>query len=61
LLFPLSVPTALRWISDRFAENPDAEIGTRTVALLTSPRTIAGVLATLWVTLKLILGRALHG
>ena len=60
LLFPLSVPTALRWISNRFAQDPDAEIGTRTAALLTSPRTIAGMLATLRITLKLILGRALR-
>jgi Secretory lipase len=60
LLFPLSVPTALRWISDRFAVKPDTDPGTRTVALLISPRTIAGVLATLWITLKLILGRELH-
>ena len=60
LLYPLSVPTALRWISDRFAQKPDAEAGTRTVALITSPRTIAGVLATLWITLKLVLGRALR-
>jgi hypothetical protein len=48
------------WISDRFAENPDADPGTRTVALLTSSRTIATVLATFWTTLKLIFGRALR-
>jgi hypothetical protein len=39
---------------------PDADPGTRTVALLTSSRTIATVLATFWTTLKLIFGRALR-
>jgi Secretory lipase len=60
LLYPLSIPTALQWISDRFAEKPGDDLGTRTVTLLASPRTIAGVLSTVWITLKVILGRSLH-
>jgi hypothetical protein len=60
LLYPLSIPTGLQWISDRFADRPDTYAGTRTVVLLASPRTIAGVLITVWVTLKLMLGWSLH-
>jgi hypothetical protein len=60
LLYPISIPAGLRWISDRFAEIPDAQLGARTVTLLLSPRTIAGILSMLWVTLKVILGRPLH-
>jgi hypothetical protein len=60
LLYPLSIPTGLQWISERFANKPDYYLGTRTVTLLASPRTIAGVLSTVWVTLKVILGRSLH-
>lgn len=59
LLYPLSIPIGLQWISDRFAGKPDDEPGTRVVSLLLSPRTIAGVLRILWVTLKVILGRPL--
>jgi hypothetical protein len=59
LLYPISIPTALRWISDRFAEKPDACLGTKRVALLLSPRTIAGVLSMVWVALKVIFGRSL--
>ena len=60
LLYPLSIPTGLQWIADRFAEKPDDYLGSRTVTLLTSPRTIVGVLKTIWVTLKVVLGRSLH-
>lgn len=59
LLYPLSIPTGLQWISDRFADKPDADLGTRAVTLLLSPRTIVGVLGTLWMTLKILLGRPL--
>lgn len=60
LLYPLAVPTGLRWIADRFAGNPDAYPDTRTATLLASPRVIFGVLTTLWITLKVILGRPLR-
>ncbi|OBB95724.1 hypothetical protein A5782_05950 [Mycobacterium sp. 852002-40037_SCH5390672] len=57
LLYPLSIPAGLQWISDRFASKPDDYLGTRTVTLLASPRTITGVLASLWITVKLVLGQ----
>ncbi|MGV0078980.1 lipase family protein [Mycobacterium colombiense] len=59
LLYPLSIPTGLQWISDRFAGKPDVDPGTRAVTLVLSPRTIIGVLSTLWMTLKVLLGRPL--
>lgn len=60
LLYPLSIPAGLQWISDRFATKPVDHLGTRTVTLLASPRTITGVLASLSVTVKLLLGQSPH-
>lgn len=60
LLYPLSIPPGLQWISDRFAAKPGDDFGTRTVTLLASPRTLIGVLGSLRVTLKLLFGRSLY-
>jgi len=60
VLFPLSVPTSLRWMSDRFAQKPQTALDTRRVTLLFSRSTIAGVLSVLRVVLNVVLGRPLR-
>lgn len=59
LLYPLSIPTALQWLSARFAQEPEERPGTRRVALLFSPSTAAGLCRIVWIVLKLTLGRPL--
>lgn len=61
LLHPLSVPLALKWMADRFADKPVQRSETSSGVLLLSPHTIAGLARIGGVALQVILGRVLGG
>jgi hypothetical protein len=59
LLFPLSVPVALQWMSDRFTQGPPASEGDEETTLLIAPKVAAGLLGIMRVALTVVLGRPL--
>ncbi|WP_172831749.1 lipase family protein [Mycobacterium asiaticum] len=61
VLHPLSTPTALQWVSDRFDDKPVETPTTSNTMLVFSARALIGLLWMGWVTLRVMFGRSLPG